>query len=47
MQVVQLDKHIKLIDSPGVVMATNLESEEEVILKNCVRVGQCKFYIVD
>ena len=38
MQVVQLDKNIKLLDSPGVVMATNA-SDTAVILRNCVKVG--------
>ncbi|KAK3102928.1 hypothetical protein FSP39_014994, partial [Pinctada imbricata] len=36
MQEVQLDKHIKLLDSPGVVMATNV-SDTSVILRNCVK----------
>ena len=38
MQSVQLDKHIRLLDSPGVVMATDLQSDEEVVLRNCVKV---------
>ncbi|XP_060078214.1 guanine nucleotide-binding protein-like 3 homolog, partial [Ylistrum balloti] len=36
MQEVQLDKHIKLLDSPGVVMATGA-SDMSVILRNCVK----------
>ncbi|XP_064605181.1 guanine nucleotide-binding protein-like 3-like protein isoform X2 [Liolophura sinensis] len=36
MQEVQLDKHIKLLDSPGIVMATGT-SDTSVILRNCVR----------
>ena len=38
MQEVQLDKHIKLLDSPGVVMAQNA-TDTSVILRNCVKVG--------
>ena len=38
MQEVQLDKHIRLLDSPGVVMATGT-SDTSIILKNCVRVS--------
>lgn len=38
MQEVQLDKHVKLLDSPGIVMATG-DSDAATILKNCVKVG--------
>ena len=38
MQEVQLDKHIRLLDSPGVVMATGT-SDTSIVLKNCVRVS--------
>ena len=38
MQEVYLDKHIRLLDSPGVVMATGT-SDTSIILKNCVRVS--------
>lgn len=38
MQEVQLDKHIKLLDSPGIVMATGT-SDTSVILRNCVKVS--------
>jgi nuclear GTP-binding protein len=37
MQLVQLDKHIKLLDSPGIVMATG-DTDSATILKNCVKV---------
>lgn len=37
MQQVQLDKHIKLLDSPGIVMATS-SSDASAVLKNCVKV---------
>jgi nuclear GTP-binding protein len=37
MQEVHLDKHIKLLDSPGIVMATG-NSDTAVILRNCVKV---------
>ncbi|KAL3853422.1 hypothetical protein ACJMK2_016960 [Sinanodonta woodiana] len=36
MQEVQLDKHIRLLDSPGVVMAKG-NSDTSTILKNCVK----------
>jgi hypothetical protein len=39
MQEVQLDKHIRLLDSPGVVMATD-KSDTSVILRNCVQVNR-------
>ena len=39
MQVVQLDKHVKLLDSPGIVMATG-KTDASTILKNCVKVLQ-------
>jgi len=38
MQEVQLDKHIKLLDCPGIVMALN-GSDEQAILRNCVKVS--------
>jgi len=37
MQEVKLDKHIKLLDSPGVVMAKDHDSAS-LVLKNCIRV---------
>ncbi|XP_013382041.1 guanine nucleotide-binding protein-like 3 homolog [Lingula anatina] len=37
MQEVHLDKHIKLLDSPGIVMATG-SSDASVILRNCVKI---------
>lgn len=39
MQEIQLDKHVKLLDSPGVVMATG-SSDTQVILRNAVKVEQ-------
>jgi len=39
MQVVQLDKHIRLLDSPGVVMATKMADDAALVLRNCVRVS--------
>ncbi|XP_052781715.1 guanine nucleotide-binding protein-like 3 homolog [Mya arenaria] len=36
MQEVMLDKHIRLLDSPGVVMATG-NSDTSVVLRNCVK----------
>lgn len=37
MQEVQLDKHVKLLDSPGIVMDSG-HSEASVILRNCIKV---------
>ena len=37
MQEVQLDKHVKLLDSPGIVMATT-STDTQIILRNCVKV---------
>ena len=39
MQLVQLDKHIRLLDSPGVVMATKMADDAAMVLRNCVRVS--------
>ena len=39
MQIIQLDKHIRLLDSPGVVMTTDLPDDAAVVLRNCVRVS--------
>jgi len=39
MQVVQLDKHIRLLDSPGVVIATKMADSAAAVLRNCVRVS--------
>ena len=38
MQEIQLDKHIKLLDSPGIVIDTG-SSDAAVILRNCVKVS--------
>lgn len=39
MQEVELDKHIRLIDSPGVVLASKAQFDPvEVALKNAIRV---------
>lgn len=37
MQEVHLDKHVKLLDSPGIVMDSG-NSDSAVILRNCVKV---------
>jgi len=37
MQEVHLDKHVKLLDSPGIVMDSG-NSDSAVILHNCVKV---------
>ncbi|NP_001088820.1 guanine nucleotide binding protein-like 3 (nucleolar)-like S homeolog [Xenopus laevis] len=39
LQEVHLDKHIKLLDCPGIVMATTT-SDAAVILRNCVKIEQ-------
>ncbi|KAL4372669.1 hypothetical protein AHAS_Ahas05G0004900 [Arachis hypogaea] len=38
MQEVQLDKNIKLLDCPGVVMLKSLENDTSVALLNCKRI---------
>jgi len=43
MQVIQLDKHIRLLDSPGVVVATKMADEAAMVLRNCVRVSYPSF----
>ena len=37
MQEIQLDKHVKLLECPGIVMATG-SSDTQIILKNVVKV---------
>ncbi|XP_078062160.1 guanine nucleotide-binding protein-like 3-like protein, partial [Mustelus asterias] len=39
LQEVHLDKHVKLLDCPGIVMATST-SDAAVILRNCVKIEQ-------
>ncbi|XP_066566209.1 guanine nucleotide-binding protein-like 3-like protein [Amia ocellicauda] len=39
LQEVHLDKHIKLLDCPGIVMATS-SSDAAMILRNCVKIEQ-------
>ncbi|XP_067833889.1 guanine nucleotide-binding protein-like 3-like protein [Heptranchias perlo] len=39
LQEIHLDKHIKLLDCPGIVMATS-NSDAAVILRNCVKIEQ-------
>jgi len=43
MQVVQLDKHIRLLDSPGVIVATKMADDAAVVLRNCIRVSWISF----
>lgn len=38
MQEVQLDKNVKLLDCPGVVMLKSVESDSSVALRNCKRI---------
>lgn len=38
MQEIKLDKHIKLLDCPGIVMAKD-ENTASLALKNCLRVS--------
>ena len=37
MQEIQLDSHVKLLDSPGIVMATGT-TDTQIILRNAVKV---------
>ena len=37
MQEIQLDKHVKLLDSPGIVMDSG-NSDASIILRNCIKV---------
>eukprot|EP00033_Pygsuia_biforma_P000501 GCRY01000590.1.p1 GENE.GCRY01000590.1~~GCRY01000590.1.p1 ORF type:complete len:622 (-),score=212.69 GCRY01000590.1:57-1922(-) len=39
-QEVHLDKHIKLLDTPGIVFAPGASVDSNVILRNCVKVEQ-------
>jgi len=45
MQEVVLDKHVKLLDSPGIVMASG-SSDTQVILRNCVKIEQLDDLVV-
>jgi len=38
MQEVQLDKNVKLLDCPGVVMLKSKENDASIALKNCKRI---------
>ena len=42
MQEVQLDSKVKLLDSPGVVLASGLKSDASVALRNAIRTGNVK-----
>lgn len=44
MQEIKLDKHIKLLDSPGIVMSKD-EDSASLALKNCIRVGLVKMFV--
>lgn len=39
MQEIQLDKHIKLLDCPGIVMAESSSGDPSVSLRNCIKVS--------
>jgi len=39
-QEIQLDKSIKLIDSPGIVFSTKNSSDSDIILRNAIKVSQ-------
>ena len=39
LQEVQLDKYVKLIDSPGVVMAMTSGDHSSLLLRNCIKVS--------
>jgi len=38
MQEIQLDKHVKLLDCPGVVMAKPSDGDATIALRNCKRI---------
>lgn len=38
MQEVQLDKDVKLLDCPGVVMLKSGENDAAVALRNCIKI---------
>ena len=38
MQEIQLDNHVKLLDSPGIVMATGSGDPASIVLRNCMKV---------
>lgn len=38
MQEVQLDKNVKLLDCPGVVMLKSVENDASIALRNCKRI---------
>ncbi|XP_055521437.1 LOW QUALITY PROTEIN: guanine nucleotide-binding protein-like 3-like protein, partial [Leucoraja erinacea] len=38
LQLIHLDKHVKLLDCPGIVMASSAHSDAAVVLRNCVKV---------
>ncbi|KAI3682618.1 hypothetical protein L1987_82716 [Smallanthus sonchifolius] len=42
MQEVQLDKNVKLLDCPGVVMLKSGENDAAVTLKNCIKIEKLK-----
>ena len=44
-QEVQLDKHVKLLDSPGIVMDSGT-SDSSIILRNCVKVYDVIYLVV-
>lgn len=42
MQEVQLDKNVKLLDCPGVVMLKSEDNDDAVTLKNCTKIEKLK-----
>ena len=38
LQEIQLDKHVKLLDSPGVIMVKESGDAASILLRNCVKV---------
>ena len=40
MQEVELDKNIKLLDCPGVVMVKSEENEASIALRNCIKIDK-------
>ena len=47
MQEVQLDSKVKLLDSPGVVLASGLKTDASVALRNAIRTGMLKLRLCE
>lgn len=43
-QQIALDKHINLLDSPGLVFTNNEPGDAWAVLRNCIRVSREKYF---